>query len=410
MRPLSTIIFLFASVLICQAQDGFKFNFGASDAYHIHKNSHGSLMFEVIENNTFFGESAGAANDKGISVTGSNNSFFGCEAGKDNSDGYYNTFLGARSGKDNSTGKFLTFVGHQAGSNNTTANYNTAVGTYSNHYNTIGEKNVAVGHYSNLYNGGSRNTIIGFEAGKGISSYTANNNVFIGYQAGQFETGSNKLYLDNSNTSEPLLYAEFNNNELEVNGDLTIDVPVGSAESRSEIKFAHENTVEFTIDYDGSNDKFEIREGNTQLFIVHDYNIGIKRTPTTNDLEVSGTASKSSAGDWIANSDARLKKNIKPLNSSLVLSKLLQLKGITYEWNDPREEQERPEGEQYGFTAQNIEKVFPELVSTDNEGYLQTSYGTYDAMYIEAIRELCDKIERLEQRITDLEASSKLED
>ena len=42
---------------------------------------------------------------------------------------------------------------------------------------------------------------------------------------------------------------------------------------------------------------------------------------------------------------------------------------------------ERPEGIQYGFTAQNIQANFPTLVAEDNLGYLQTAYDTYDANY-----------------------------
>lgn len=124
--------------------------------------------------------------------------------------------------------------------------------------------------------------------------------------------------------------------------------------------------------------------------------VGVGRTPTTNDLEVNGTASKSSAGDWLANSDARLKKNIKHLDSKEILQRMLRLKGITYEWNDQVTENDRPIGIQYGFTAQNIQEVFPALVFEDEEGYLQTAYGTYDAMYVEAIRALLERIEALE--------------
>jgi hypothetical protein len=52
-----------------------------------------------------------------------------------------------------------------------------------------------------------------------------------------------------------------------------------------------------------------------------------------------------------------------------------------------------------GFTAQNIQKVFPELVSTDAQGFLQTAYGTYDALYVEAIRQLVKRIEVLEEKL-----------
>lgn len=127
-------------------------------------------------------------------------------------------------------------------------------------------------------------------------------------------------------------------------------------------------------------------------------------TALTNRLEVEGQASKTTAGSWIANSDARLKKNIISLSANDILEKMLSLQGVTYEWNDTQTGTKRPEGIQYGFTAQNIQEVFPTLVTEDNNGFLQTPYGTYDAMTVEAIRALNDKIEQLEQENAELKS------
>ena len=85
-----------------------------------------------------------------------------------------------------------------------------------------------------------------------------------------------------------------------------------------------------------------------------------------------------------------------------MLEKLLSLQGINYEWNDTQTGTQRPLGIQYGFTAQNIQQVFPEFVKEDNHGFLQTAYGTYDAMQVEMIRALNDKIEALENGNQDL--------
>ena len=85
-----------------------------------------------------------------------------------------------------------------------------------------------------------------------------------------------------------------------------------------------------------------------------------------------------------------------------MLERLLQLDGVTYEWNDNQTGIERPNGIHYGFTAQNIQEVFPTLVEEDALGYLQTGYSTFDAMFIEAIRALNDKIERIEQENNEL--------
>ena len=136
--------------------------------------------------------------------------------------------------------------------------------------------------------------------------------------------------------------------------------------------------------------------------------IGIGRTATTNILEINGEASKTSAGNWVANSDARLKKNITPLSPEKMLNDLLTLKGVTYEWNDNQTGNARPTGTQYGFTAQNIQTIFPTLVAKDNLGYLQTAYGTYDAMTVEAIRALNDKIENLAKDNKQLQQDNKI--
>ncbi len=137
-------------------------------------------------------------------------------------------------------------------------------------------------------------------------------------------------------------------------------------------------------------------------------NVGIGRTASTNILEVEGTASKAAAGNWLANSDARLKKNIRALDTHEMLDKLLSLQGIRYQWADDQTGMQRPEGIQYGFTAQNIQAVFPTLVSEDQQGYLQTAYGTYDAMTVEAIRALNRKLEKLDSQTSVLEQEQEV--
>ena len=130
--------------------------------------------------------------------------------------------------------------------------------------------------------------------------------------------------------------------------------------------------------------------------------IGAGRVPTTNGFETATTdASKASAGDWIANSDRRLKKNIIQLDGELLLRRLLNLKGVKFEWNEKSKKMgyERPEGVQYGLIAQDIIKGFdgPQFVKIDNEGYYQAPYGTYDPIYIEVIRFLHNRILSLEK-------------
>jgi Chaperone of endosialidase len=183
---------------------------------------------------------------------------------------------------------------------------------------------------------------------------------------------------------------------------ITLDQP--SATGQSVLEFRNQGVYVGGFGWSEASARYFLYDGptNTNPLLIKNGRIGIgNREPTTNTLEVNGNASKATAGDWLANSDARLKKEIAPLKNAL--EKLLQLKGVTYEWNDDKTGTKRPAGKQMGFTAQNIQQVFPQLVSTDAQGFLQTSYGTYDALYVEAIKELLQKIQVLEKKIQALQ-------
>lgn len=186
---------------------------------------------------------------------------------------------------------------------------------------------------------------------------------------------------------------------------LTMDNP--SATGLASMEWRTNNVYRGGFGYDGSAGRFFFYDGesNTNTLFINNGRMGIQRDATTNALEVNGNASKSAAGSWLGNSDARLKKDIYPIQSAL--NKLLQLNGITYQWNDDKTGNTRPDGIQMGFTAQNIQQVFPENVSTDAQGYLQTAYGTYDALLVEAIRELLQKVEALEKKIQAIEKKEK---
>jgi hypothetical protein len=184
---------------------------------------------------------------------------------------------------------------------------------------------------------------------------------------------------------------------LHVKEKMILDQP--AATGLASIEWRSNNSYRGGLGYDQSAGRFFFFEGESgqNVFFINNGRFGIRRDATTNALEVGGEASKSTAGSWLGNSDARLKKNIYPVTNAL--DKLLQLRGVQYEWNDHQTGYPRPQGIQLGFTAQNVQEVFPEKVSTDAQGFLQTAYGTYDPLIVEAIRELTKKVEELEQKI-----------
>ena len=96
---------------------------------------------------------------------------------------------------------------------------NAAFGSFSLFDNVSGDSNVATGYRALTNNTtGASNTGLGSETG--YSNQTGSNNIFLGYQAGYNETGSNKLYIDSSNTATPLIYGDFTSDALTINGTL----------------------------------------------------------------------------------------------------------------------------------------------------------------------------------------------
>lgn len=122
-------------------------------------------------------------------------------------------------------------------------------------------------------------------------------------------------------------------------------------------------------------------------------------------LHVNGTAGKPGGGSWSVASDARLKTNVAELDGAL--AKLLELHGVTYEYRDAAAIHEL-DGEQTGFLAQEVERVFPEWVETGADGYKRLSIRGFEALTVEALRELrseaAERAERDAARIASLEA------
>jgi hypothetical protein len=93
-------------------------------------------------------------------------------------------------------------------------------------------------------------------------------------------------------------------------------------------------------------------------------------------------------------SDKNKKEKIKTINSAL--KKTTQLRGVTYEWIETQQPG-------LGVIAQEVEKVIPELVSTDANGAKTVSYGNMVGLLIEAIKEQQKTIEEQGKRIKALE-------
>ena len=229
--------------------------------------------------NTFTGAYSGNNN-----TTGKSNAFFGAFAGRENTTGYNNTFLGTNAGRSNTIGGYNTFVGLAAGLNSVDTWGNTCVGEATGMSNISSSGNTYIGYWagqSNLYHA---NTLIGYYAGvANVNGYyntfigawaghssTGHSNIFLGTSAGTNEIGSNKLYIENSSSSMPLIGGDFSTNRvgintasptvtLDVSGTDAILIPVGTTAERPN------SPIKGMIRFNSTTTKFEGYTGATWI-------------------------------------------------------------------------------------------------------------------------------------------------
>lgn len=190
-----------------------------------------------IGQNVFLGKNSGNFTmPGGANYQSSDNTGIGTSALSGNTTGFANTSIGSYAMPTNSSGFRNTAIGVYSLYSNLSGIENTSMGVYSSQYNSSGNNNVVIGFSANCYNQtGSNNTIIGYSAGRGTSVHNKSGNVFIGYQAGYFETGSNKLYIENSNTASPLIGGDFTLDQVYLNGAVGIGTSTPSASAKLEI-------------------------------------------------------------------------------------------------------------------------------------------------------------------------------
>ncbi len=390
----------------------------------------------------------------------------GFESGYELTSAYLNVFVGAGAGKKTTWGESNVFIGTEAGTANITggsnvhigqgagwkanASNNTFVGTLAGQNTSSGTSNTFLGlQAGNGNTGGSYNVAIG--NGAGFTNQTGSGNIFIGHYAGWSETGSNKLYIDNSNTTTPLLYGDFASNYLTINGDLNvtasnfrmttdpgtgalptyysyqgsagstakqyafsvrdalwvtgpawfdnavrtsgfvdIDVLSAGALSVSGAEALWYNGTYFSWGYGGSYNYFadKVTIGNTGSFGYM--------------LYVQGSAY--STGTW-SSSDLKFKENIRSIESPL--NKVMAMNGVSYNWKTKEfKDKGFAEGRHYGVIAQEIEKVLPEAVATDESGEKAVAYNELVPVLIEAIKEQQKIIDAMAARLAALEAST----
>lgn len=154
-----------------------------------------------------------------------------------------------------------------------------------------------------------------------------------------------------------------------------------------------------------------IQSGGPELFTFGEFSVGgplIASFPPFNFMfGVNGDAGIQ--GMLYVSSDKRYKKNIKPIKNAI--ETVTQLQGVSYEY-DKKGNPDRnfTEGETYGFIAQELDEIIPNVTRQDANGYYLVNYDAIIPILTEAITEQqiiidekSDKIDALEKRLTKIE-------
>jgi len=104
------------------------------------------------------------------------------------------------------------------------------------------------------------------------------------------------------------------------------------------------------------------------------------------------------SGQFISGSDERFKKDIKPLDN--VLERIDRLQGVSFSWRQEEfSERNFNDRTQIGVIAQQLEKEFPELVTTDKAGYKGVAYDRIGVILLEAVKELRKENQEMQKKM-----------
>lgn len=234
-------------------------------SYNVFLGYQAGLNTTLADNNVFIGNNSGKNTLGDGSFEGINNVFIGRNSGLNNKMGQSNVYIGESVSKSDTSGRYNVNIGKSAAINIEDAHFNVLIGAQAAEYKTTGSHNVFIGDRVGTYNEGGKdnvmigtgaggsssitgetgtadlsqnviigtwaairglndgNVVIGYSAGRNLTNHVSEGNILIGRNAGYNETGSNKLYLENSSSSTPLIYGDFSSDEIEINGSFQVD-------------------------------------------------------------------------------------------------------------------------------------------------------------------------------------------
>lgn len=269
----------------------------------------------------------------------------GFEALYSNTTGFFNTAIGSGALFWNTTGNYNTATGDGALGDNTTGGSNTASGFQALHFNTTGGNNTATGMDTLLFNTtGHDNIAEGFYAL--LNNTTGSSNIALGSNAGvNLTTGSNNIDIGNAG--------------------------IAGESGITRIGIAGTQTATYIS--------------------------GIRETPLAQGVAIAvGITADGQLG--VRASSARFKEAITPMEKAS--EAIFSLKPVAFRYkNDPAA---LP---QFGLVAEEVAKVAPKLVVTDEQGKPFTvRYDEVNAMLLNEFLKEHKAVQELEKQVAELTA------
>ncbi len=145
--------------------------------------------------------------------------------------------------------------------------------------------------------------------------------------------------------------------------------------------------------------------------IAADGKVGIGRVAATNLLELAGEASKATAGNWLANSDARIKTQIATITNALDLIDQVRPVSFRYTGEYRHSHPEIEDKTYFNVVAQEFARVFPTAVKNsgemlDGKPVLQVDTYPAEIYSIAAIQELHRRLETSDAEVAELKRSN----
>ena len=148
--------------------------------------------------------------------------------------------------------------------------------------------------------------------------------------------------------------------------------------------------------------QFDMSDGSNSFTVTDSTIVDFQSSDgsVTIDLSSTDTVDLTTGSSPPPPSDERLKKNIEPVGG--LLEKVEKLKPVEFDWNDEAASTFKKDGHEIGLIAQDVEKVFPDLVGS-NKDFKTVDYEKLVPVLVDCIKDLSHQVKSLRDKVDDLE-------